>query len=394
MSRIFINVINTKMKKTIILAVLALGAMTANAQAIEQPKFFDNWSVGLDGGVTTPLTHHAFFGQMRGLVGLHVDKQITPAFKLGVEGQFGVNTSSWYGPKSSTAFDNSYVGTYGAVDLFNLFGGYKCEGRPFTIEAVAGAGWGHNYLNSERADNGARKDANYFVTKAGLNFNFNVNEKVTISLNPYVAWNMNGKVAKQSPTNYNANCATFNLQAGLTYHFGPGFTCVKPFNQAEIDALNGQINDLRAQLDACNANAAAWQTKAEGLANELQACMSRKPEVVKEVNNNLNSVRYVFFRIGSSVITADQQPNVEMIAAYLKNHKNAKVVVKGYASQDGPLEVNVKLANNRAQAVKDALIKKYKIAADRIQAEGEGIGNMFSEESWNRVSICTVEEAK
>ena len=87
MSRIFINVINTKMKKTIILAVLALGAMTANAQAIEQPKFFDNWSVGLDGGVTTPLTHHAFFGQMRGLVGLHVDKQITPAFKLGVEGQ-------------------------------------------------------------------------------------------------------------------------------------------------------------------------------------------------------------------------------------------------------------------------------------------------------------------
>ena len=54
------------MKKTIILAVLALGAMTANAQAIEQPKFFDNWSVGLDGGVTTPLTHHAFFGQMRG----------------------------------------------------------------------------------------------------------------------------------------------------------------------------------------------------------------------------------------------------------------------------------------------------------------------------------------
>ena len=83
------------MKKTIILATLALGAMSASAQGLEQPKFFDNWSIGLDGGVTTPLTHHAFFGSMRGLVGLHVDKQITPAFKLGVEGQFGVNTSSW-----------------------------------------------------------------------------------------------------------------------------------------------------------------------------------------------------------------------------------------------------------------------------------------------------------
>ncbi len=382
------------MKKTIILAALALGAMTASAQAYEQPKFLDNWSIGLDGGVTTPLTGHAFFGSMRGLVGVNIDKQITPAFKLGVEGQFGVNTSSWNGPKSSTAFDNSYIGTYGAVDLFNFFGGYNCETRPFTIEAVAGAGWGHDYINDAKGIE--RADRNYFVTKAGLNFNFNVNEKLTIALKPYVAWNMNGGNVKESPTAYSAHAATFNFQAGLAYHFGPGFQCVKPYNQAEIDALNGQINDLRAQLDACNANANAWQAKAEGLAKELQACMSRKPEVVKEVTNtnSLNSVRYVFFRIGSSVITADQQPNVEMIAAYLKNHKGSKVVIKGYASKDGNLDNNIKLANNRAQAVKDALIKKYKIAADRITAEGEGIGNMFSEESWNRVSICTIEDAK
>jgi hypothetical protein len=40
------------------------------------------------------------------------------------------------------------------------------------------------------------------------------------------------------------------------------------------------------------------------------------------------------------------------------------------------------------------LVKTYKIAADRINAEGQGIGNMFEEASWNRVSICTLEEAK
>lgn len=387
------------MKKSIILAAFAFGAMTASAQAIEQPKFFDNWSIGLDGGVTTPMKHHAFFGSMRGLVGLHLDKQITPAFKLGVEGQFGVNTSSWEGPHSTTAFDNSYVGAYGAVDLFNLFGGYPCSTRPFSIEAVAGAGWGHNYLNYDVATPEypqGHHDTNYFVTKAGLNFNFNVNENLTISLSPYVAWNMTGAHIDQTTAGYNINNATFNLQAGVTYHFGPGFNCVTPYNQAQIDALNGQINDLRSQLDACNANASAWQTKAEGLANELAACMSRKPEVIKEVTNNnyLNSVRFVFFRIGSSVITPDQQPNVEMIAAYLKNHKDAKVDIKGYASQDGNLDFNIKLAKNRAEAVKTALVNKYKINPDRIKAEGEGIGHMFTEDSWNRVSICTIEEAK
>ncbi len=134
------------MKKIVLLAAIALGAMSASAQAVEQPKCFDNWSIGVDGGLTTPMKHHAFFGGMRGLVGLHLQKQITPAFALGVEGQFGVNTSSWEGPRSKTAFDNSYVGAYGAVDLFNLFGGYNCETRPFSIDAVAGAGWGHDYI--------------------------------------------------------------------------------------------------------------------------------------------------------------------------------------------------------------------------------------------------------
>lgn len=382
------------MKKSIVFAAVALGAISASAQqALEQPKFFDNWSLGLDGGVTTPITHHAFFGSMRGLVGLHVDKQITPAFALGVEGQFGVNTSSWKGtPHSSTAFDNSYVGTYGTVDLFNLFGGYNCSKRAFTIEALAGAGWGHDFVNHE---NGC--DYNYFVTKAGLNFNFNVSDKVTIALKPSVAWNMTGNEVSQTSVAYNAKSATFNFQAGVTYHFGGSkFACVQPYNQAEIDALNGQINDLRSALDSESARANAAEAKANGLQNDLNACLNRpaQKEVVKEVNNNLSSVRYVFFRIGSSAITADQQPNVEMIANYLKNHKDAKVVIKGYASPDGSAEINEKLANARAEAVKTQLVNKYKIAANRISAEGQGVGNMFSEESWNRVSICTIEEAK
>ncbi|MDE6396256.1 MAG: OmpA family protein [Muribaculaceae bacterium] len=380
------------MKKSILLGALVLGAMTANAQAVEQPGFFQNWSMGLDGGVTTPMTHHAFFGSMRGLVGLNVKKQITPTFGLGVEGQFGVNTSSWKGrTHSNTAFDNSYVGTFGTVDLFNLFGGYNGTVRPFTIEALAGAGWGHYYQT------GGVKDVNFFATKVGLNFNFNVSEDVTIAIKPSIVWDMTPGTAEQTSVNYNVNKAAFNLQAGVTYHFGGNnFNIVTPYNQAQVDALNGQINDLRAALETSMANSAAWEANAADLANQLAACMNRAPQIVKEetvtVNNYLNSVRYVFYKIGSSVIAPDQMPNVEMIAAYLKNHPESKVVVKGYASQDGPLELNIKLAQARAESVKNALVNKYKIKADRIQAEGEGIGNMFKEESWNRVSICTISD--
>lgn len=380
------------MKKIIVLAALAAGAMSASAQtAIESTRFSDNWSIGLDGGVTTPMTQHAFFGDMRAVVGLHIDKQITPAFALGVEGAFSINTSRVRGPQSSNVFDDSYVGAYGAVNLFNLFCGYPCERRAFDIEAVIGAGWGHEF--ETRKD-----DYSYFATKAGLNFNFNVSEKLTIAFKPSIVWDMTTRGAEKSSCAFNANFANVNLMAGVTYHFGDGFKCVTPYNQAEIDALNGIINDLRGTVEAQAAANAALQNTNDGLAADLAACMSRKPEVVKEVQvqttNNLSSVRYVYFKIGSSAISADQQPNVEMIANYMKHNPESKVTIKGYASPDGPEDVNIRLANQRAQSVKDTLVKRYKIAADRIFAEGEGIGNMFKEDSWNRVAICVLDETK
>ncbi|MDE6226012.1 MAG: OmpA family protein [Muribaculaceae bacterium] len=375
------------MKKTILTAALALGAVSAVSaqQAIATPKFGDNWSLGINGGVTTPMNHAAFFGDMRPVIGLKLDKKITPVFKVGAEGNFAINTSSVRGPHSSTAFDDSYVGAYGAVNLFNLFGGYPGETRPFDIEAQAGAGWGHRFET-------AIEDVNYFGTKVGLNFNFNIQDNVTISVSPSILWDMTGEPVDQSTASYNKNRANFNITAGVAYNFGGnGFKVVTPYNQAQVDALNEQLNEMRGALDASQAKNQALKAKAKGMEEEIQRLRNQPAKVVNKVTNNLESVRYVFFKIGSSVIGADQQPNVEMIAAYLNNHPNSKVVIKGYASKDGPEEVNIRLANQRAQSVKDALMKRYKIPASRIVAEGEGIGNMFEEESWNRVAICILE---
>ncbi|MDE7413290.1 MAG: OmpA family protein [Muribaculaceae bacterium] len=375
------------MKNILLTSALALGAVSAASaqQAIATPKFGDNWSAGIKAGVTTPMKGHAFFGSMRPVLGLDVNKKITPTFKVGAEGLFAINTSRVRGPHSTTAFDDQYVGAYGAVNLFNLFGGYPGYTRPFDMEVQAGAGWGHRYET-------AIKDINYFGTKFGLNLNFNVSDNVTVSVSPSFIWNMTGSPVAQSTASYSRSRANFNLMAGVNYNFGGnGFKVVEPLNQAEIDALNAEINNLRGSLDNKDAENARLKAQAGQLANELDQCRKQGPKVVKEVKNNLESVRYVFFKLGSSAIGADQQPNVEMIAAYLNNHPNSKVVIKGYASKDGPEDVNIRLANQRAQSVKDALMKRYKIPASRITAEGNGIGEMFEEESWNRVAICILE---
>lgn len=384
------------MKKLFVLGALAaLSATAVSAQkAMQKTNFGSNWSMGLDGGVMTPF-QGKFFKNMRGAVGINIEKQISPVFGLGAEGTFGINTSSWTPVKSSTTFDNSYVGLYGKANLFNLFGGYQGVTRPFDIDLVAGAGWGHKFYNEAKS-----KDYNFFATRAGVNFNFNVSDNVTIALKPSVVWAMsnNGpgyRPIEQTSAGYNRHNAYVQVLAGVTYKFGGNdFKLVRTYDQDEVNALNAQINALRGDLAASGAALAASQAETAAVAAQLLACQNQAPtvEVIKETNNTLSSVRYVFFKIGSSQITADQMPNVEMVAAYLKNHPSAKVVIKGYASQDGNYDFNIKLAAARAESVKNSLIKKYGVKADRIKAEGQGIGEMFKEESWNRVSICTIED--
>lgn len=372
-----------KKKLLVAAAAAALGVFASQAQYIEQPAFFDNVYIGAQGGVTAPMHGNAFFGGMRGMAGLEVGKQVTPTFGVGVEGLFGVNTSSWKNRLHSyTAFDNSYIGAYGTADLFNLFGGYPCKTRPFSIAAQIGIGWGH-YFQSHAAD------LNFIATKFGLNFNFNVTEHLTLALKPSLIYNLSGH--RDGETNFDINYASFQLLAGVSYRFGDGFKCVQPYNQAEVDALNARVNELRAMAQTEAANAAQWQSRADALAAEIDSCRNQEPQVVHETTNQYNSVRFVFFRIGSHAITSDQMPNVTMIADYMNSHPNSKVIIKGYASRDGNYDFNIRLARERAEAVKTALMQRYRIPASRIVAEGEGIGNMFEEESWNRVSICTLE---
>lgn len=380
------------MKKISTLVMCLFVAVAASAQtAVEGNKFADNWSFGINVGGTSPLTHSAFFKNMRPVVGVDLTKQFTPVFGLGIEAMGAINTTG-----SKNAFDQSNISLLGNWNLSNLFGRYNGTPRTFELEAVTGIGWGHDYFIGKNADD------NTMTSKLGLNFNFNLGESKawTLGIKPALVYDMinydkNGAAHVQ----YNANQAAWEITLGLKYHFRCSngehhFTPVRPYNQGEIDALNDQINSLRRDAQAKDDALKAANQKADDLQKALDECNNKKPQVVKETVTNdkktLESV--VTFRQGKTTIDNSQLPNVERIATYLKNHKDASVVIKGYASPEGSAEVNERIAKQRAEAVKTMLTSKYKIAAKRISAEGQGVGNMFEEADWNRVSICTIAE--
>lgn len=249
-------------------------------------------------------------------------------------------------------------------------------------------------------------DLNSMSSKLGLNFNFNLGESKawTLAFKPALVYDMSANGTDN--VSFNANRAAWEFTAGLKYHFKCSngkhhFTNVKPYDQAEIDALNGQINNLRqevgnkdAALQDANRKAADLETKAAELEKALNDCKNQAPKVITETitNNKKTLESVVTFRQGGTSVESSQTPNVERIATYLKNHKDATVSIKGYASPEGNADVNARIAKQRAESVKNMLVNRYKIAASRITAEGQGVGNMFEEADWNRVSICTIHE--
>lgn len=388
------------MKKAILLAAMALSMAGASAQTtVAGSKFTDNWSFTLKGGAvmsSKSVADNGFWDNARGIVGAELRKQITPTFGLGVEGEWTINTSSWAGYRSGNWFDHQYVGVFGAVNLMNAFAGYTGAPRLFELEVVGGTGWLHAYYPHTSG-----KDGNSWATKVGMNFNFNLGESKawTLAFKPAYLWNMNGNPRPNIlgyEARYDSNFGYLELEAGITYHFGNSngthhFTVVRPYDQSEIDALNAQINALRGELEASGANNAALLAQIADLQAQLDAC-NRRPPVVEKVVKDLNNIRYVFFNCGSAYVQPNQQPNIAMVADQLKENTNATVTVKGYASKDGSAAFNRKLAERRAEAVKKELVKRYGIASDRVKAEGMGIGDLFQENSWNRVSVCTVNE--
>ena len=407
----------SSMKKILLLAVAALTMGVASAQVtVEGNKFYDNISVTLKGGIVSPYQHYAFWKAARGVGGIELRKQITPVWGLGVEGEWSFNTSSWtksygdhtsvWGPHSKTIVDHQLVGAFGTVSLTNLLLGYPGIPRTLDVEAVLGAGWWHAYKTGEVLGPDELPfdvaDKNSWYTKAGLNLNWNMGESRawTLSLKPAVVWYM-GRGATQQTNVFNANTAAVEIEAGITYHFknhtGAHYMtlCPMQYTQADIDAINAQVNDLRSQLSGARADADAERARAARLQRELDECNKREPKVVTQTNVIDNSIENletnVYFEIGKSVVSTAQMPNVERVAIFLKNHPEATCIIKGYASKDGPEDLNIRLANARAKAVYDLLTGKYKIKASRIQSEGNGISEMFSEPEWNRVSICTIQ---
>lgn len=408
------------MKKTLMIAAFAMVAAAVKAQSssvtsevsneptskysVETNSFWSNWFI------SAGVTYNAFYtAQEKGLndkpklfngarstlgASIAIGKWFTPGFGLrtkltGIWGRYVTpDATGSLKNKSHNSYKYWTAQEQLLFNVSNLLLGYN-ENRVYNFIPYVGFGVTRNMTANDYAHGWS----------AGLLNTFKVSPRVAINLE--LGMNLSDDrifdAAQTTHSDYGNSIAGmdrhFSVEVGLTYSLGrvgwkksPDVAAIKALSQHEIDALNQRLRDAEESKkkleDRKNAEIASMQ---QALADCQAAASVAQPTAVTE--HKVSTLQpTVVFRQGKSTIDASQYASIEMIAKYMRNHPDAKVLIKGYASPEGNAELNQALSVARAESVRKALVTRYKIAADRLTAEGFGAtDSLFDDIEFNRI---------
>lgn len=422
-----------KAKNLYFVMALAAGAMAVPATANAQDVFVDdaatvteftcdnnthyfsnwrnNWFIELSAGANQPLVERGYVHKdhaMKTLDGkkwtatysIGFGRWMTPYLGLRLKGNYG--SIHWDAPNNAqqalsdagwSHMRHASLSLDLMWDMFNSLGGVN-EKRCFTIVPFVGLGgdcsWrfrGRGNVGEPVASNCLReypqngtdfKSTEWTLpVNCGLQFRFRLGKYVDFFAEARAAF-----YADNWNNNVSGNSIDALVQAMGGFNFNIGGRSWGKFNEcdyvSQIAALNGQVNDLRAQLIACGQTVAALQAQLP--------C----PEVVEKDCKNAPLMATVRFTINSAKILPTEEVNIYSMAEWLKANPNEKIIIAGYADKDtGTSEYNMKLSERRANAVKDVLVNTYGIAEDRLKTDafGSDVQEYPSHNDWNRIVI-------
>ena len=394
-----------KLFSVFVVVLLAISAIAQEKEVVTAHKTFDNWYLGFNGGAATPMQKWGDAGFMKGFapsVGLRLGKNLTTVVGVAVDANAYFESDDKSLMNTRTFIDAFNLDGLGTFNLSNFFGGYIGKPRRVELVALGGFGWTHQFGSIYPRANGINSKV-----ALDLTFNLGSSRAVQFYLEPAVVFGLwdnnrmfNALTHHTSNFGYDSRSGLFQLNLGMNFKFGTSngtknFAFARLRDQGEIDDLNARINELRDESDSKDRRIARDIRRIAELEDSLEAAKNVKPTVVNKVtkvvnvNNNVLQPTVIFGQ-GKSSVDAAQMASVAMIAKYMKNHPESKILIKGYASPEGNPELNQKLSVARAQAVKDALVSRYGISASRLTIQGMGATDeLFDELDFNRVATFT-----
>ncbi len=128
----------------------------------------------------------------------------------------------------------------------------------------------------------------------------------------------------------------------------------------ELEQGRRQTNDVDAK------DRAAEQAKATALASELASLKAQQTD-----RGIVLTVGDVLFAAGKADVGPGAQRSIDKLAEFLKTYPKRSVLIEGHSDNVGNEEFNIKLSQQRADAVRDLLVARG-IAPQRIRTKGYG----------------------
>lgn len=355
-------------KIKVMLVVLLAAFAVQGTMAQERTKKFPYVFFGVQGGGQAVMNGYNVSDVITGTAGVYVGGMWTPVWgnRIHVNGW-----QSKEGVKDWGAYDFKY-GTATADLLFNLVSAINHrDDNAVDFYLVGGIGankvWGHNYpapLSGAYVHNHAT-----YAGKLGvlMDVNFSRNVALDLEIDAY----RHGPHDKDYYVNMSKDWQ-LTAQLGLKFSF-PG-----KVKKAAPEVVIPEV----VQPEPAPAPEAKPVVKPEV-----------KPEPAPVVKTKEKLRKEIFFVIKSASAEGDNAVRLQEAIAWLNAHPTATATIDGYADHGtGSAAINAKIAEQRAQTVKNALVKGG-IAADRLTVKSYGdTVQPFAENDKNRCVIIVAEE--
>lgn len=360
------------MKKFFMMLAIAGVSLTSMAQETEATEkysvatnsFWSNWFVqgGVQWSAVYSSAEHGYGLSKSPLKSFRSNPQASVAIGKWFTPGLGLRTkvSGIWGKAMDQSFKYWNVQEQALFNLSNMLCGYN-PNRVYNFIPFIGAGAARNMTTN-----------NYCMGySAGLLNEFNVSKRVAINLE--LGWNrfendfFSGGNIDNGERFWDSHDNLFYAEVGLTVNLGktgwsktPDVDAIKALSQSQIDALNAQLSDSKAENDRLK------NMLKEANNKPVQAPVS---EAMKEF---ITTPVSVFFNCGkTNVANLKDLVNVRALANYAKAN-NSKIMVTGYAdSATGTKAGNQKLSESRANQIKDELVKMG-VKAENIQTSYNG----------------------
>jgi OOP family OmpA-OmpF porin len=423
------------MKNRLLILFTFLSYLTTQSQVVVDTTGvlgdnFNRWSIEVSAGQgkgVKPYSDgyfssdpsHFFGGFQLNTFGIGARYMVSPKFGF----KFDFNYDDIQNQKGTTSLDFRMLqyrtSFQGVVNLVRLFDIQKPAGRfGFLMHAGVQVGLmtpkteapGHNFDESE--------------FNGGLILGFMPQFRISKSLAIFLDVNLMSNYRQHynwdgsfSDKNNNLSGQMLSTSFGLSYSLGNekihgDWAIIKDKNDAKLDSLNKKIGEIEGlmndsdkdgvpdYLDVENNSIAgvAVDTKGRmvdknnnGVPDQLEKYIDNSIGTNNDNNKNATNEGMLQQFINEGYVAAyfdknKRQPtngssdNIGFILNYLRNNPTKSVDIIGYADELGNTDYNNKLSSDRAQNVKDILVKSG-IDASRLNIVGNGVDNSVDKNS-------------